>query len=88
MSEHLSVDEIDDIELPGALQRLDDTQLTRTVQGLDNNQISRVMLVIKSMSDEQDQRNIQRLDPSNDTRIQNFGTPALPYHSAFKSLTP
>ncbi|KAF5593211.1 hypothetical protein FPCIR_5363 [Fusarium pseudocircinatum] len=69
----VSVEDIDDVELPGALQRLDDTQLTRTVQGLDSNQIPRVMVAIKSMSDEQSQRIIQRLDPSKDNRIQNFG---------------
>ncbi|KAK2690784.1 hypothetical protein QWA68_010430 [Fusarium oxysporum] len=54
MSDQLSVEEIDDVELPGALQRLDDTQLDGTIQGLDSNQIPRVLLAIKSMNDEQD----------------------------------
>ncbi|EMT67268.1 hypothetical protein FOC4_g10005343 [Fusarium odoratissimum] len=58
MSDQLSVEEIDDVELPG----------------LDSNQIPRVLLAIKSMNDEQGQRIIQRLDPSKDNRIQNFGT--------------
>ncbi|SCO91902.1 uncharacterized protein FRV6_16030 [Fusarium oxysporum] len=73
MSDQLSVKEIDDVELPGALQRLDDTQLNGTIQGLDSNQIPRVLLAIKSMNDEQGQRIIQRLDPSKDNRIQTFG---------------
>ncbi|RBA14182.1 hypothetical protein FPRO05_02974 [Fusarium proliferatum] len=73
MSDHLSVEDIDDTELPGALQRLDNTQLNRTVQGLNSNQIPRVLLAIKSMNDEQTQRIIQRLDPSTDNRIQTFG---------------
>ncbi|QKD61866.2 uncharacterized protein FOBCDRAFT_281506 [Fusarium oxysporum Fo47] len=74
MSDQLSVEEIDDVELPGALQRLDDTQLDGTIQGLDSNQIPRVLLAIKSMNDEQGQRIIQRLDPSKDNRIQTFDT--------------
>ncbi|KAI7763208.1 hypothetical protein LZL87_013020 [Fusarium oxysporum] len=73
MSDQLSVQEIDEVELPGALQRLDDTQLDGTIQGLDSNQIYRVLLAIKSMNDEQGQRVLQRLDPSKDNRIQNFG---------------
>ncbi|KAH7151121.1 hypothetical protein DER46DRAFT_579131 [Fusarium sp. MPI-SDFR-AT-0072] len=73
MSDQLSVQEIDEVELPGALQRLDDTQLDGTIQGLDSNQISRVLLAIKSMNDEQGQRVLQRLEPSKDNRIQNFG---------------
>ncbi|KAG5747190.1 hypothetical protein H9Q69_011211 [Fusarium xylarioides] len=73
MSDHLSVEDIDDVELPGTLQRLDDTQLSHTVQGLDSNQIPRILLAIKSMNDEQGQCIIQRLDPSKDTRIQTFG---------------
>lgn len=85
MSDHLSVEDIDDTELPGALQRLDNTQLNRTVQGLDSNQIPRVLLAIKSMNDEQTQRIIQRLDPSTDNRIQTFGkSTAVPDHSPFK----
>jgi hypothetical protein len=86
MSDQLSVEEIDDVELPGALQRLDNTQLDGTIQGLDSNQIPRVLLAIKSMNDEQGQRIIQRLDPSKDNRIQTFGTSmAFPYHCTFKS---
>ncbi|KAI1028889.1 hypothetical protein LB503_002069 [Fusarium chuoi] len=73
MSDHLFVEDIDDAELPGALQRLNNTQLNRTVQGLDSNQIPRVLLAIKSMNDEQGRRIIQRLDPSTDNRIQTFG---------------
>ncbi|KAK2123930.1 hypothetical protein NOF04DRAFT_1349452 [Fusarium oxysporum II5] len=70
MSDQLSVEEIDDVELPG----------------LDSNQIPRVLLAIKSMNDEQGQRIIQRLDPSKDNRIQNFGTSIVfPYHCTFKS---
>ncbi|KAF4959150.1 hypothetical protein FGADI_1890 [Fusarium gaditjirri] len=72
MSDRLSVEEIDDIELPGALQRLDNTQLDGTIQGLDGNQIPRVLLAIKSMNDEQGQRIIQRLDSSKDNHIQTF----------------
>lgn len=85
MSDHLFVEDIDDAELPGALQRLNNTQLNRTVQGLDSNQIPRVLLAIKSMNDEQGRRIIQRLDPSTDNRIQTFGKPtAVPDHSQFK----
>jgi hypothetical protein len=80
MSEHLSVQGIDGSELPGALQRLDDTQLDGTIQRLDSNQIPRVLLDIKSMNNEQAQRIVQRLDPSKDNRVRDFGMFASPLH--------
>ncbi|KAF5597430.1 hypothetical protein FPANT_4118 [Fusarium pseudoanthophilum] len=99
MSDQLSVEDIDDAELPGALQRLDDTQLSRTLQGLDGSQLPRVFLAIKTMNDEQGQRIFQRLDPSKDTRIQNFGgvmfwgtniqsSPGRPEHPTFCDKLP
>ncbi|KAG8677556.1 hypothetical protein FPOAC2_03689 [Fusarium poae] len=73
MSDSLSVEEVHDVELSNSLRRLDNTQLDGTFQGLSSEQIPRVLLAIRSMNDEQGQRIFQRLDHSNDNRVQNFG---------------